>query len=142
VISRRKYHRGRLLRERWVFGGYSSDSKRGFMVIVIVMVIVPDRSAATLLPLVQEYSRDGTVIWSDEWRAYGGIGRLPNNYTHQTVNHSRHFTDPQTGVCTNPVEAYWKRVKQTFKRMSGTYADMVDSHLREFLFRERYGAQD
>ena len=39
----------------------------------------------------------------------------------------------------NPVEAYWKRAKDGFKRMSGTYADLVQSHLYEFMFRERYG---
>lgn len=39
----------------------------------------------------------------------------------------------------HPVEAYWKRVKQSFERMLGTYADIIQSHLDEYMFRERYG---
>ncbi|TRY68836.1 hypothetical protein TCAL_03040, partial [Tigriopus californicus] len=33
VIAKRKYHRGRLVRERWVFGGYCPTTKQGFLQI-------------------------------------------------------------------------------------------------------------
>jgi hypothetical protein len=38
----------------------------------------------------------GTTIWSDEWRAYNGLNQL--GFRHHTVNHSRHFVDPVTGL--------------------------------------------
>ena len=43
----------------------------------------------------------GSVIYSDEWRAYSGIPAITGkNYTHHTVNHSQNFVDPVTGMLT------------------------------------------
>ena len=54
----------------------------------------------------------GSIIHSDEWRAYF---QLSNNaaYTDLTVNHSIRFVDPTTGVDTQNIENTWMRVKQT-----------------------------
>ena len=60
------------------------------------MVMVDDCSASTLLPIIQQYIRPGTLIISDEWRAYCQIPSL--GYTHQTVNHSQNFVNPATGA--------------------------------------------
>ncbi len=76
---------------KWVFGGCERRSTGAFM------TIVNDRSAATLIPIIQASVRPGTTIFSDEWNAYNQIGNIPG-YTHQTVNHSQHFIDPITGI--------------------------------------------
>lgn len=60
------------------------------------MTVVADRSATTLIPIIQAHVRPGTIIYSDEWSAYNSIGTIPG-YTHRTVNHSQHFVDPVTG---------------------------------------------
>jgi hypothetical protein len=46
VISKRRNHQGRIIKPRWVFGGYCPQTKKGFF------VKVRNRSAATLLPLI------------------------------------------------------------------------------------------
>ena len=66
-----------------------------------VMVTVPDRSAETLLPIVQ----------------------------HDMVNHSLNFVDPVTGVHIQNVESYWNRVKMKFKRMKGVHQEMLTSYM-------------
>ena len=82
------------------------------------LVEVQKRDAQTLIPIIKDYIRDGgynsylitddylsnskttgSVIYSDEWRPYSGISRVPGkNYTHKTVNHSVNFVDPVTGI--------------------------------------------
>jgi len=131
VMVRAKYHRGRQHPQRWVFGVYDPEARHGFI------QLVRRRDARTLLPIIRRVVAPGTTVWSDEWRAYAQLGTL--GYVHQTVNHSRNFTDPVTGVCTNHVEAYWCAIKRRFKRMVGTRSQLVPSYLDEHMWRERYG---
>ena len=105
-----------------------------------VMKIVPDRSAATLLPIMQQHLRSGTIVHSDEWAAYRRVQQLSPVATHGTVNHSLHFVDPTTGVHTQNVESYWNRVKGKFKRMKGVHESVLDSYMDEFMWRERHGS--
>ena len=112
------------------------DSKTGFI------FMVEDRSARTLLPLIQRMVAPGTHIMSDGWKAYGGISALPEKYEHSVVNHSENFVDPADGTCTNGVEAYWSRCKRLFKTMSGTQEPLIPSYLDQFQWRERNGGTD
>ena len=60
----------------WVFGmvDVSHQPALGYL------EIVPQRDAATLLPIIQTHSNPGTEIWSDEWWAYQQVQTLTNNY--------------------------------------------------------------
>ena len=89
-FGKRKYNKGRYVEGHWVFGGIERDSKDAFM------VEVPNRTAATLLPIIQRYVRPGSIVMSDEWKAYCMISSSLN-MSHQTVNHSIQFVDPNTG---------------------------------------------
>jgi transposase-like protein len=104
-----------------------------------VMKIVSDRSAATLLPIMQQHLRSGSTVHSDQWAAYNRVQQLSTVTRHNTVNHSLHFVDPVTGVHTQNVESYWNRVKSRFKRMKGVHENMLDSYMDEFMWRERHG---
>ena len=103
------------------------------------MEIVPDRTAATLLPIIRRHTKPNTTIHSDQWRAYSSVGSLPTVSSHATVNHSLNFVDPATGVHTQNIESYWSRVKTKLKRMKGCRATQLASYLDEFMWRERYG---
>ena len=100
------------------------------------MEIVNDRTAATLLPIIEDHTHNGTIKWSGSWAAYSNIQQLPTVQNHDTVNHSLDFVDSQTGVHTNHIESYWNRVKIKLKKCHRT---MLGSYLDEFLWRERYG---
>ena len=105
------------------------------------MVRVERRDAATLLAEIEANIHPGSEIWSDEWPAYVNVDQIPVNppYIHDTVNHSRFFTDPVTGVCTNHVESYWRQAKEKLKSMYGVHEGMLDSYLDEFQWRQRWG---
>ncbi len=74
-----------------------------------VMKVVPDQTAATLLPIIQQHAATGTVIHSDQWRAYNQVASLPNVASQSTVNHSIQFVTP-SGIHTENIESYWNRV--------------------------------
>ena len=102
------------------------------------MRLVPDRTAATLLPIIQQHTKPGTVVHSDQWSAYRQVASLPNVASHETVNHSVEFVSP-TGVHTENIEGYWSRVKHKFKRMKGCHSSELTSYIDEFMWRERHG---
>ena len=103
------------------------------------MQVVPSRDAATLLPIIQQYTKPGTEVWSDEWSAYSNVNSLTTVSRHRTVNHSLHFKDPVTGIHTQFIESYWNRVKIKLKRMRGCHRDELPSYLDEFMWFERHG---
>ena len=131
-----QYHRGRAPQyEIWVFGmvDTSHTPALGYM------EIVPDRSAATLLPIIQAHINPGTIIHSDQWAAYQQVASLPNVSAYDTVNHSVEFVNSATGTHTQNVESYWNTSKRKFKAMKGCHADMLPSYLDECMWRERRG---
>ena len=77
-------------------------------------MLVDDCSAATLLPLIQQFIAPGSIIHSDEWAAYRNITQMNMvpPYQHLTVNHLVNFVDSLTGCTTNHIEAMWKNCKQ------------------------------
>ena len=129
-------NRGRAVDGHWVFGGIERGTTKSFM------VVVEDRSAATLIPIIQQYIWPGSVIISDEWRAYSTLSSL--GYTHQTVNHSRNFVDPGTGAHTNSIEGYWSVVKRQMRRQGvmNTTNDLFPTYLLESLWRKRFCGEE
>ena len=94
-LSKRKYNKGRLFTEQWLFGGICQETKEVFL------CKVQDRSENTLVPCIKKYINKGSTIISDWWLAYKNIENIPGyNFKHFTVNHSKNFVDPQTGADT------------------------------------------
>ena len=104
VFTRRKYNRGRLTMEQWVFGGIDTTTRKGFL------IPVDRRDANTLLPIIQDFILPGTTVVSDCWSSYNTVGNI--GYTHLTVNHSVNFVDPVTHAHKNNVENMWMRAKR------------------------------
>jgi hypothetical protein len=67
-FGRRKYHRGHLAKGQWVFGGAERHSGKTFP------VPLPDRSAGTLMAVVEAWIEPGTTVISDCWTAYRDLG--------------------------------------------------------------------
>ena len=110
----------------WVFGLYANKEQVRF-------IVVPDRKATTLIPLVLRYVASGSVIVSDEWPAYR---RLPDfSYKHYTVCHKRNFVAPSTGFHTQAIERAWLDAKDWLKRARGA-GPLLQSHLDENMWRK------
>ena len=133
LLVRRKYNVGHQVEQQWVFGGVDLDTNNVFM------VPVANRTADTLLPIIQQFILPSTCIVSDLWCAYGGLMNLPQGYLHLTVNHSVNFVDPNTGATTNHVESTWQKAKQKHKQRFGTNRHLLETYLNEFVWMRRFG---
>lgn len=122
--------------EKWVLGIYDTRAKRGFI------TYVPNRSAPVLIAVIQAHVLPGSIIWSDCWRGYRDLGQLGgvSPYEHHTVNHSRFFKDPDTGVCTNYVEGYWSTLKQYLRRLGVmSQSHFLAEYIDQFLWSQMFG---
>ena len=133
LLTRRKYNRGRVIEKQWCFGGIERGTNKCFV------VPVERRDAATLLPLIRQYVVPGTTIVSDQWAAYTTIKDMREGYQHETVNHSLHFIDPETGAYTNTTESLWQKFKQGHKARYGTERAPLQSYMDKFVMKKVYG---
>ena len=133
-FGKRKHHRGHLVQGVWVLGGVERTPERR-----VFLTAVPDRSMETLEDVISRHVYPGSIIYTDLWKAYS---QLDNHfeYEHRSVNHSRHFVDPITGVHTNTIEGTWAGIKLGVPRRNRVDAGM-DEHLFEFIWR-RTNAND
>lgn len=128
-IGKRKFNKGRMLKGQWIFGGIERATNKVFI------VPVENRSSKTLLPLIRKYIAPGSIIYSDCWRAYNDLKN--ENYTHQTVNHSENFVDPNTKVHTQNIERLWREMRANLPRF-GTREYHYQHYIAEFLFKRLY----
>lgn len=103
----------------------------------IRLFTVDRRNADTLLPIIRNHCQRGSMIWSDQWASYNGIGSDDDGLFHQSVNHSEQFISDM-GVHTQNIERYWGEIRlKIIKTMRGTSPDLLQSHLEELMYRSR-----
>ena len=126
--KKRKYNRGAVRNEGgpWIFGMIERNRSR------VLIWSVPDRTRATLQPLITGNVVPGSTIHSDEWPPYANLAAL--GFVHKTVNHSDTFVAAD-GTHTNTIEGFWGNAKQYFKRMRGVNRPSLNSHLDEVMYR-------
>jgi hypothetical protein len=57
-------------------------------------------------------------------------------YSHDWVNHSMNFVDPETGAHTNTIEGVWEiRIKRFIKSIRGMTNKHLESYLDEYMWR-------
>ncbi|CAC5422633.1 unnamed protein product [Mytilus coruscus] len=131
-----KHNRGRRAKkegELWVFGLADTSFKPA----ITYMELVPKRNKETLLPIIQRIVKPGSIVYSDQWRAYNKI-QDELNLEHAVVNHSLNFVDSETGVHTQTIESYWAKAKYKVKEMNGVSSDALPSYLDERMWRDRW----
>lgn len=132
-FGKRKYNRGRRANGDWVMGMVERTTRRR-----IVMIVVKDRSAETLLPIVSKFIAPGSIIHSDMWKAYGNISSIPlRNYEHRTLCHKDEFVaSDEWGTHTQTIEGNWGSCKREIPIQIRTGQDLQD-YLFEFSWRRQ-----
>ena len=106
-LESRKFNRGHRVEGAWVVNGIERTAqRRKFSVHVL------SRDKQSLRRVIGENVEKGSIVFTDGWGGYFGISDACQ-VEHRTVNHSKHFKDPQTGTCTNTVEGMNRAFKSS-----------------------------
>ena len=127
-----KSHRGRgPIRPAWCLCIVDTSTKpaTGFA------TMIPDRTAGTILPIIELVVRQGSIIHTDEAKVYKA---LQEKYEHSTVCHKYNFVDPVTGVHTQHVESWNNKIKYSIKNARGVDEDKREDFLKEFIFLDQF----
>ena len=138
LLCKRKYNRGRVLEELWIFGGIERVSKKKFAVPVV------KRDKIHLYPEIHQWIKPGSVVYCDKWKAYDKLdeeGYLMGG----RINHSEYFVDPEnSAVHTQNIERMWKDVKSWVlsQRGGGTVRKHATQYLARWLFCRSHKEED
>lgn len=131
LFYKRKNNVGRMLGSGWIFGGVERDDHSKCF-----MVLVPDRKAETLVPIIQQYIRPGSIIISDMWPSYNSLSDC--GYIHRQVNHSENFVSPVDPLIhTQNIENFWRWAKRRFLSTTKNPTKRI-SRLGEHIFRKKF----
>ena len=93
----------------------------------VIAVTVPNVRKATLMAHVEERIMPASTVYSDEAKAYDGLGK--RGYQHSRVNHSERVY-VSGDVHTNTLEGFWSLVK---RGIGGVYHSVSSKHLQGYL---------
>ena len=128
-----KYKRGKRKKQTWVLGGTEDpNSLPEGQIPRSFRLTVPNRTRATLIPILKFFIEQGSEVWSDGWSSYFCLGQ--HGFKWDWVNHSKTFKEAMTGVNTNRCEGQWRHMKQTIP--SGTHRSKIDEYVQVFNFKE------
>ncbi|KCZ74470.1 hypothetical protein H311_04565, partial [Anncaliia algerae PRA109] len=128
-----KSHRGRVARNQsWALTIVDTSEKPGLG----YCQIVDKRDSTTLIPIISRIVRPGSIIHTDEWKAYIKLNQ--SNFDHKTIRHKFNFVDPITGIHTQNVESFNNKLKLFIKNQRGCKADSRNDLCNLFLFLDHY----
>ena len=129
-VGKRKNHRGHRVEGAWVLVGVERTSERR-----VFAEVVANRDAATIESVLARHVAEGSILYTDEWKAYPVAARNLG-LEHRTVKHKAFFKDPVTGVHTNSVEGVNGAIKRAIPQTNRT-ARAIPSLLVEYVWRRR-----
>ena len=92
-------------------------------------VVVEKTDRATLEPIICQFIKEGSTVFTDELSAYNHL--TERCYNHKICNHGAlQFVTEDGEVYTNNIEGFWSH----FRRMiTGCYHDCSDEHLQAYV---------
>ncbi len=91
-------------------------------------IVIPDASAKTLLPLVEETVIKDATVYTDDFLSYTKLTQL--GFNHKTVAHSQKVYVSAGDIHTNSIEGFWSQLKRS---IDGTYHHVTAKHLQEYV---------
>ena len=110
-----------------IFGMLQRDGK-------VVAMKVEDTKGATLMPIVGQFVKEGTVTYTDEAAMYNSLTK--NGYDHLFVNHGKREYVRSSDIHTNGIEGFWAHFKRViFSTYHCVSKDYVQRYIDEQMYR-------
>ncbi|MGO9339884.1 MAG: IS1595 family transposase [Terracidiphilus sp.] len=94
----------------------------------VIAIAGSDASSKTLHRVAKEYILPSSIVYTDEWRGYNGLGEV-NGYEHHRINHSEKVY-VMGNIHTNTIEGFWSLVK---RGIGGVYHSVSKKYLQTYL---------
>lgn len=89
--------------------------------------VVKTTASEYIEPFVVQNVKAGSILISDEWRAYT---KMHNWFDHYVVDHARRQYVTDAGMTTNTIEGFWTWIK---KSINGIYHRVTPKHLQLYV---------
>ena len=94
----------------------------------VITKVTPDAKTTTIFPIVSEYVLPASTVYTDCYTTYDYLGKLPQGYNHQRINHSMGVY-VMGDVHTNTIEGFWSLLK---RGIGGVYHSVSSKHLQSY----------
>jgi transposase-like protein len=121
---------GRSVKDKTPVFGMTNDGK-------VNLAVVPNTQAETLKPIIKNLVEKGSIVVTDEWGGYSGLGK---NYDHKVIKHNE-GEYKKDGYHTNNIEGFWSLLK---RGIFGIYHYASPQHLHRYCdeFSYRFNTRD
>ena len=109
-----------------IFGMLQRDGK-------VVAMKVEDTKGATLMPIVEQFVKEGTVTYTDEASIYNNLSK--KGYDHLFVNHGKREFVRSSDIHTNGIEGFWAHLKRV---VFSTYHMVSKDYLSRYIDEQMY----
>lgn len=99
-----------------------------------IMKVVPDVSKASLYPIIDDYVKKESTIFSDEFTTYKLLNRF--GYHHYTCNHKMGvYVNQKTLATTNRIESLWHHFRNMLRNYNTVSKKYLQLYCDEFCWR-------
>jgi transposase len=93
--------------------------------------IIPNASAETLVPIIEQKVIPDSIVYSDCWRGYNALD--VSEFKHYRINHSKLFADKHNHI--NGIENFWNQAKRHLRKFNGVPKENFPLFLKECEWR-------
>jgi len=102
--------------------------------------VVPDVRAETLLNEIKEKVKRGSIIYTDQYRAYDTLVTHGDYFQHLRINKEQRFVNGKVYI--NGIEGFWSFAKERLMKFHGISSKYFVYYLKELEFRYNHRNED
>jgi len=95
--------------------------------------VVADTATETLMPIILGKVEPGSVVCSDNWKAYTGVAS--SGFVHRLVDHGRCEWSDHKGGHVNGLEGFWGYLKRQLASKGGIRRERLPLFLAEYVWK-------